>query len=232
MKKLFAFLFLALTASLLFAGAIQEDNKRAEEKARMSYAFGMAIGSNFSSMDLQFDYDAFVLGMRDFIEGGNTWFTEMEAIEIVENAMQEAYDRSIDRYRVEEEFFLTVNRGRSAVSTTMTGLQYEPIVKTEGEKPGPTSLVRVNYEGAFRDGSLFDSSYGEPNGVMIPLERVIPGWTEGIMLMSPGSTYKLYIPSSLAYGKDGLYQIIPPYSTLIFTVELLEIVEMDYNSDW
>jgi FKBP-type peptidyl-prolyl cis-trans isomerase len=224
MKKFYAFLFLALTASLLYAGAIQEDNRRAEEKARMSYAFGMAIGSNLVSTGLEFDYDAFALGMKEMMEGGNTWFTEMEAVEIVENALQEASDRMADQYRVQEEFFLALNGGRPGVFMTASGLQYEVIVGTEGEKPGPESLVRVHYEGSFTDGSIFDASYSEPEGVVIPLDRVIPGWTEGIMLMSPGSKYKIYIPSSLAYGKEGLYQIIPPYSTLIFTVELLEII--------
>ena len=230
MKKLFAFLFLALTVSLLYAGAIQEDNKRAEEQSKMSYAFGMAIGSNLLSTDLEFDYDAFAQGMKAMMEGEDMWFTEMEALEIVETALQEAADKKAEQNRIEEEFFLSVNQGRAEVHVTPSGLQYEILTDAEGEKPGPDSAVRVQYEGYFKDGTLFDSSYDEPDGVIIPLARVIPGWTEGLLLMSPGSKYKLYIPSSLAYGKDGLYQMIPPYSTLIFVVELLEIVDIDFGN--
>ncbi|WP_461257211.1 FKBP-type peptidyl-prolyl cis-trans isomerase, partial [Treponema sp. R80B11-R83G3] len=108
--------------------------------------------------------------------------------------------------------------------TTESGLQYEIIKSTEGEKPRKSSVVRVIYTGNFTDGRIFDRST-EEGGAYIPLENVIPGWTEGLMLMSPGSIYRLYVPSKLAYGKDGIQGVIAPYSTLVFMVELLEIID-------
>jgi len=115
---------------------------------------------------------------------------------------------------------------KPGIQVTSSGLQYEILHESSGEKPEFNSVVRVNYEGSLMNGTVFDSSYSDDEeGVLIPLDRVIPGWTEGILLMSTGSKYRLFIPSKLAYGKNGAYQLIPPYSPLIFTVELLEIID-------
>ena len=224
MKKLLVFVCLILPAFSLYARAIQEDYGRASEKARVSYAFGVLIGSNLRTADVEFDYDAFTDGVRDIMENGTAQFTDQEAIEIVEAALQKAFDRrNLENRRAEEEF-LAANSQRPEVSITPSGLQYEIIVETDGEKPSPNSTVRVFYTGTFTDGSVFDYSM-EEDGAYIPLQMVIPGWTEGLLLMSEGSRYLLYIPSDLAYGTDGIQSIIPPYSTLIFDVELLEIIE-------
>jgi FKBP-type peptidyl-prolyl cis-trans isomerase len=101
----------------------------------------------------------------------------------------------------------------------------------KGPKPAPADTVQVHYEGSLIDGTIFDSSQerGEPEE--IPLNMVIPGWSEGIMLMNVGSKYKLFIPSNMAYGERGAGQIIPPYSTLIFIVELLDIVETENGEE-
>jgi FKBP-type peptidyl-prolyl cis-trans isomerase len=207
----------------LHARAIQEDMKNAEEKARVSYSFGMIIGANLRSAEVEFDYSAFTEGVRAMLEGAETQFTEQEAIEIVEAALQSAIDRKSEENRKNEVEFLVSNSQRAEVSVTESGLQYEVLVDAEGEKPLPDSIVKVRYVGTFVDGSPFDSS--EEEGAYIPLEYVIRGWTEGLLMMSVGSKYRFYIPSVLAYGKDGIPSIIPPYSTLIFTVDLLEIIE-------
>jgi len=227
MKKLLVFLCLFLSVLALHARAIQEDYRKAEEKARVSYAFGMVIGNNLRTAGMDFDYDAFADGVRAMLEEALTpQFSEQEAMEIIETALQESTDRQSAQNRLLEEEFLARNMGKPGVIVTPSGLQYEIIADTAGEKPEPDSVVRVRYMGTFSDGSPFDSSI-EEEGAYIPLDMVIPGWTEGLLLMSVGSNYRLFIPSYLAYGRDGIQPIIPPYSTLIFTVELLEIVSHD-----
>jgi len=234
MKKITVFLCMFLAVTALYARAIQEDYRSAEEKERISYAFGMIIGSNLSTTNIDFDVNAFAEGVRAILDDTvNPQFSEQEAIEIAETALYRAMERVSEVNRMAEEEFLTTNSQRPGVNITSTGLQFEIITETEGEKPKNNSVVLVNYTGTFIDGSPFDSST-EEGGAYIPLEMVIRGWTEGLMLMSVGSTYRFYIPSYLAYGKDGIQQIIPPYSTLIFTVDLLEIINDndDDEQEW
>ena len=121
------------------------------------------------------------------------------------------------------EKFLAENAKREGVKVTPSGLQYEVIESTLGQKPKATDKVRVHYEGTLIDGTVFDSSYKRGESITFSLNQVIKGWTEGLQLMSVGSKYKLYIPYDLAYGAQGAGGSIPPYAALIFTVELLGI---------
>lgn len=123
----------------------------------------------------------------------------------------------------EGEKFLAENAKRPEVKTTASGLQYEVLESTLGQKPKATDTVRVHYEGTLIDGTVFDSSYKRGQSISFGLNQVIKGWTEGLQLMSIGSKYKLYIPYELAYGAAGAGADIPPYAALIFTVELLGI---------
>lgn len=119
--------------------------------------------------------------------------------------------------------WLDENAKRPEVIVTESGLQYEILTATEGPKPNAFSTVWVHYEGKLTDGTIFDSSYQRGEPISFPLNGVIAGWTEGLQLMSVGSKYKFYIPYYLGYGEQGAGGVIPPYATLIFTVELLEI---------
>lgn len=121
------------------------------------------------------------------------------------------------------EQFLAENAKREGVKTTASGLQYEVLEATIGQKPKATDTVRVHYEGTLIDGTVFDSSYKRGESIAFPLNGVIKGWTEGLQLMSVGSKYKFFIPYQLAYGERGAGGSIPPYAALIFTVELLGI---------
>lgn len=121
------------------------------------------------------------------------------------------------------EKFLAENAKRPEVKTTPSGLQYEVIEATLGQKPKATDTVRVHYEGKLVDGTVFDSSYQRGESISFGLNQVIKGWTEGLQLMSIGSKYRLYIPYQLGYGAQGAGGSIPPYAALIFTVELLGI---------
>ena len=123
----------------------------------------------------------------------------------------------------EGEKFLAENAKREGVKTTASGLEYEVLEATIGQKPKATDTVRVHYEGTLIDGTVFDSSYKRGESIAFPLNGVIKGWTEGLQLMSVGSKYKFFIPYQLAYGEHGAGASIPPYAALIFTVELLGI---------
>lgn len=107
--------------------------------------------------------------------------------------------------------------------TTPSGLKYKVIKEGTGKQPAATDIVKVNYEGKFTDGKIFDSSYQRNEPATFPLNRVIAGWTEGLQLMKEGAVYEFYIPYNLAYGEQGNPPVIPPKSDLTFTVELLEV---------
>jgi FKBP-type peptidyl-prolyl cis-trans isomerase len=119
--------------------------------------------------------------------------------------------------------FLEENSRKAGIQTTPSGLQYEVLRDGAGPKPSATSTVEVHYEGRLINGKVFDSSYQRNQSISFPLNRVIPGWTEGLQLMPTGSKYRLYIPSELGYGARGAGGDIPPHATLIFDVELIAI---------
>jgi FKBP-type peptidyl-prolyl cis-trans isomerase len=118
--------------------------------------------------------------------------------------------------------FLEENAKKEGVTTTASGLQYKVLREGPGKKPASrTSSVQVHYKGTLIDGKVFDSSYERREPIVFGLNQVIPGWTEGVLLMSEGSKYEFYIPYDLAYGARGIPGVIPPYATLVFEVELL-----------
>lgn len=118
--------------------------------------------------------------------------------------------------------FLAENAKKPGVITTPSGLQYKVLQEGQGEKPSKHGEVEVHYRGTLIDGTEFDSSYGgEP--ISFLLNQVIPGWSEGVQLMSPDAKYEFYIPFELAYGPQGIPGVIPQYATLIFEVELLKV---------
>jgi len=199
-----------------------------------SYALGMFMSSFMTSQlglpVLQYDYDAFRDGFKAFNEANETRFSMDDAMDLIMALIEEIDARENEdlwaigqQNIIDSAIFLEENGGRPEVTTTASGLQYEVLSPGFGNSPGPSDYVRVHYEGMLLDGSVFDSSYmwGEP--VEFSLEWVIPGWSEGLQLMNVGSSYRLYIPFDLAYGAEGGGPI-PPFSTLIFDVELLEII--------
>ena len=147
-----------------------------------------------------------------------------EAIDDLNQRMIQKQQEEAGSHAAAGEAFLSENAEREGVQTTASGLQYEVIAEGEGETPVLSSTVRVHYHGTLIDGTVFDSSVERGRPIDFPLNGVIAGWTEALQLMSPGAKYKLFIPHQLAYGDRGAGDVIKPYTTLIFEVELLEIL--------
>lgn len=226
MKKIAGILLLgfALNGIVLFA---EETDERADADA--SYAFGMVIGSDLKQTGLTFDYEVFSRGLREAMEGKETRFSMEEAIRIMQTAYIAAMTERAETNRQKEMAFLEENGRQRGITVTESGLRYEVITEGSGQKPLQNDTVRVHYEGSFIDGTVFDSSYSRGHPEEFPLSQVIPGWSEGLRLMNVGGVYRLYIPSSLAYGAEGS-GAIPPYAVLIFQVELLAIVDQNLGS--
>lgn len=194
-------------------------------KADTSYAFGMMMGTSFNEIEVDLDYKAFAKGFEDMLEKRDMKFTEDEATALVQSALMLAMEKKMETIKQEELTFLDENGKKDGIVTTESGLQYEVITEGTGAKATAEDLVSIHYEGTLRDGSIFDSSFSRGEPAVFQLNQVIPGWAEGIQLMSVGSKYKFYIPSELAYGEQGIQDFIPAYATLIFDVEFLEIVD-------
>ncbi len=146
-----------------------------------------------------------------------------EAQQVLNTFFSELEEKAAGAAKADGEKFLEENKKREGVKVTASGLQYEVLEATIGQKPKATDKVKVHYEGTLTDGTVFDSSYRRGEPITFGLNQVIAGWTEGLQLMSVGSKYKLYIPYQLGYGERGAGASIPPYAALIFTVELLGI---------
>lgn len=192
---------------------------------KFSYAIGLGIGQNLLSMGAKdLNADDFAQAVRDVLEGNKTAITHNEAREIVNNYFAEL-EKSVNEKNIAQgKAFLDANRNNPNVVTLPSGLQYEVIREGNGKKPKATDRVRCHYEGTLLDGTLFDSSIKRGEPAVFGVNQVIKGWVEALQLMSEGAKWKLYIPSELAYGVQGAGDMIPPYSTLIFEVELIEVL--------
>ena len=165
--------------------------------------------------------DAFLLGTTDAIAGTESQVA-LDRQEVVLTALRDAITASKSEpgngYRAE-------NAKRAEVTTLPSGLQYEVIVAGDGPKPGLTDTVSTHYHGSLIDGTVFDSSVDRGVPAQFPVNGVIAGWTEALQLMGVGSKWRLVIPPELAYGEQGTGGVIPPQATLVFEVELLDIVD-------
>ena len=189
-----------------------------------SYAWGMIMGSSLKMENLYPNVEEFTRGMKDILTDTKSRFTTEEAYQLFNQALNAVAEKRDMESRQAENEFLAENSQKPGINVTGSGLQYEVVQEGSGPKPTATATVRVHYEGTLIDGTVFDSSYTNGEPVEISLAGVIPGWTEGLQLMNKGSTYRLFIPSDLGYGPQGAGPQIPPYSTLIFEVELIDIV--------
>lgn len=233
-----------VVASVFALGACQkqsdpmqvEELKLETEQQQQSYALGASVGG-FVEKKLAAQEEVGInldkeLVVKGFIASLNQQSQlDMTELQVLNNAVDKAFnearqkmsDEASQKNITEGQAFLEKNKAREEVMETESGLQYEVLTEAEGDKPVATDTVKVHYRGTLLNGEEFDSSYSRNQPAVFPLNRVIPGWTEGVQLMSVGSKYKFYIPSELAYGPRATGKITPN-STLIFEVELLEIV--------
>ncbi len=233
MKKLLVFIVGAFT--LLSACSAENNSETADasgtkSKADVSYAFGVAIGNTIKGTAVEIDYDSFLKGVKDYLEQKDLKISLEDASPIIQAAIGEAMEKKAAASADTEKTFLEQNGKKDGVKTTASGLQYEVVSEGTGAHPVATDTVKVNYVGTLIDGSKFDSSIDRGEPAVFPLNGVIPGWTEGIQLMSVGSKYKFYIPSNLAYGANGAGGVIGPNETLIFEVDLLSIEDASTES--
>lgn len=193
---------------------------------KISYAIGLSMGQNLMSSGVKtMNYADLAEGIKDVLEGNKPQISYQEAQTVLGQFFQELEEKVAGEAKAAGEAFLAENAKREGVKVTASGLQYEVLEATLGQKPAATDKVKVHYEGTLIDGTVFDSSYKRGEPITFGLNQVIAGWTEGLQLMSIGSKYKLYIPYQLGYGAQGAGASIPPYAALIFTVELLGINE-------
>ena len=190
----------------------------------ISYAIGLSMGQNLMGSGVtSLEYADLAAGIKDVLEKNQPQISYQEAQQVLGKFFSELEEKIAGEAKAAGEAFLAENAKREGVKVTESGLQYEVLEATIGQKPKATDKVRVHYEGTLIDGTVFDSSYKRGESITFGLNQVIKGWTEGLQLMSIGSKYKLYLPYQLAYGERGAGANIPPYAALIFTVELLGI---------
>lgn len=208
---------------------IMSEEPKAPEtlKERISYSYGLVIARQLTERGIEIDLAQFTKAFETILAKGvpalnedqvAATFEENQKILDMKNASEE--DKAV---MAAGQKFLEENKAKEGVKTTASGLQYEVITAAEGAKPKATDTVTVHYHGTLLDGTVFDSSVERGEPTEFPLNRVIPGWTEGVQLMSVGEKYRFFIPYDLAYGERGAGADIKPFSTLIFEVELLGI---------
>ena len=199
---------------------------------KVSYALGLGIGQQLAQMGASdLNIDDFADAIKDVINGNELKVPHKDAQTIVQEYFRQQEER-INAIRAEQgkaakaegEKFLAENGKKEGVETLKSGLQYEVLREGNGKKPKATDQVKCHYEGTLINGQVFDSSYKRNEPAVFPLNQVIPGWTEGLQLMQEGAKYRFYIPYILAYGESGAGGSIPPFATLIFDVELLEVM--------
>ena len=191
---------------------------------KFSYGLGLGIGQQLLSMGAEVNVDDFAQAIRDVLEGKETALSYAEAQQIVNNHFAEMEKKAHSAAIEQGEMFLKMNKERAGVTTLESGLQYEVLASGTGRKPKATDKVRCHYEGRLVDGSMFDSSIERGEPAVFGVNQVIAGWVEALQLMSEGDKWKLFIPYNLGYGEHGAGAAIPPYSTLVFEVELLEVL--------
>lgn len=199
-------------------------------KEKASYALGQQLAGNLVPAAAGIDEASLVQGIKDTLTEKNPLITPQDGLEALQEyqsvLQQAAADRQNARAEINQKAatdFLAENQKNPNIQVTASGLQYEVLQEGDGANPEATDTVNVHYRGTFLDGTEFDSSYSRGEPVTFPLDRVIPGWTEGLQLMNTGAKYKLFLPPELAYGVNGQGNDIEPNAALIFEVELLGI---------
>lgn len=191
---------------------------------KLSYAWGLAMGMQLKGMGInELEFDSFMDGVKVSFDGGTPEISPEEAQKLINDYLEELQNKATAAAKAEAQVFLDENAAKEGVKVTASGLQYKVLKEGEGIRPTAEDEVTVHYTGKLLNGTVFDSSVSRGEPATFPLNRVIPGWTEGVQLMNEGAKYEFFTPSDLAYGPQGIPNVIPPHSTLIFEVELIKV---------
>ncbi len=216
-----------LTACQSGSASLETDDEIA------SYGFGLDIGRSLEPTVTHLDRDALVRGIEDALDGVDPAISSEQVAEVTQRVgtlireeQGAEFEAMTESNRVEGEAYLASNAERDGVTTTASGLQYEVLREGEagGAQPTAADQVSIHYRGTLIDGTEFDSSYSRGQPAQFGVMGVIPGFSEGLQLMTVGSHYRFVIPSDMAYGPQGTGSDIGPNSTLIFEIELLEVL--------
>lgn len=229
MKIQISLMVLLLSSGSLFA---KEINNTSSEAEKIGYSFGYLMGRSNADTLKDLDLDAFSQGLKTAAAGQKSSLSDEEMTQVLTQykRQSDAKELIVLKQKAEENAkagtaFLQENAKKPGVKTTKSGLQYLVLKEGKGKSPSANSNVRVHYEGRLIDGTVFDSSIARQQPVDFRTTQVITGWTEGLQLMKVGAKYRFFIPADLAYGQIGSGDIIEPNSTLIFDIELLEIIK-------
>lgn len=221
-------LFLPAVALSLFFNSCESGAKKVDLKDgidSLSYCIGINLGEAFSKGDLpKLDLEIMKAAMLHVLDSSDSQQIEaMEAEAFIQEFLMQLRAKASTEKKLEGEKFLAENAAKEGVVTTASGLQYKVIQEGTGPKPKLSDKVKVHYHGTLIDSTVFDSSIDRGEPTEFKVNQVISGWSEALQLMSVGSKYMLYIPHQLGYGEQGAGGAVPPYSTLVFEVELLGI---------
>jgi FKBP-type peptidyl-prolyl cis-trans isomerase FklB len=224
MKK-YLFVSISVFCVLSMSTKTVAQNKK-QTMDSLSYSLGILMASNLKSQGFEeINPQDFSMGMSAVLQESNPLISLEDANRIVQQYMTTQQEKLKQEATKEGTAFLAENAKRKGVTVLPSGLQYEIIKAGTGDKPKATDKVKTHYHGTLIDGTVFDSSVNRGEPATFPVNGVIRGWVEALQLMPVGSKWKLFIPSDLAYGERGAGAMIKPHSTLVFEVELLEIVK-------
>ncbi|GAM33052.1 FKBP-type 22KD peptidyl-prolyl cis-transisomerase [Acinetobacter calcoaceticus] len=229
MKKI-GLIIAASTMSLSVFAATPITNK-SPAKEQFSYSYGYLMGRNNTDALTDLNLDIFYQGLQEGAQSKTARLTDEEMAKAINDYKKTLEAKQLVEFQKTGQLntqagtaFLADNAKKSGVITTKSGLQYQVLKEGNGQKPKATSRVKVNYEGRLLDGTVFDSSIARNHPVEFQLSQVIAGWTEGLQTMKEGGKTRFFIPANLAYGEVGAGDTIGPNSTLIFDIELLQVL--------
>lgn len=225
------FTYILLVFVLFSCGTTQNTTEEVKEASQslikvdtMSYALGIMQAQDLQQKGFEdVDYKSYAAAVESVMNGKETIVSPDAAREMIKGYLQEQKMMSEKVNMEKGKAFLAENAKREGVKVTESGLQYEVLTVGDGEIPKATSKVTTHYTGTLIDGTVFDSSVERGEPISFPVGGVIRGWQEALQLMPKGSKWRLYIPQDLAYGSRGAGNVIPPYATLIFDIELIEV---------
>ena len=228
MKTPMTLLCLCMFTTTGFAKTVTNSSSLNEQ---VGYSFGYLMGRSNAESVKDLDLDAFILGLKTAAQGGKSALTDEEMARVLTQHKKQSDAKQLIELKKKADAnakigaeFLAANAKKQGVQTTQSGLQYQILKPGTGPSPKANSIVKVNYEGRLIDGTVFDSSIARNQTAEFQVSQVIQGWTEGLQLMKEGAEYRFFIPAQLGYGQIGSGDVIEPNSTLIFDVELLEVL--------